>query len=66
MIEFDLTKSCERAGDSRMQQSRISYALQAAATSGDDPLVDLIDSNEQTTDNIGSVLHWFYHGLEAG
>ena len=65
-IEFDLTKGRERAGYSRMQQGRISHALQSAATSGDDPLVDLIDPNEQTTNNLGSVPHWLYHGLETG
>jgi len=65
-IEFDLIKGRERAGDSGMQQGSISHALQSAATSGDDPIVDLIDPNEQTTDNISSVPLWFCHGLEAG
>jgi hypothetical protein len=65
-IEFDLTKGRERVDYSRMQQGRISYALQAAATSGDNPLVHLIDANEQTTDNISSVPHWLSHGLETG
>jgi len=62
-IEFDLTKGHERAGHSRMQQGGISHALQAAAASGDDPLVDLIDPHEQTTDDIGFVSHWLCHGL---
>jgi hypothetical protein len=25
--------------------------------------VDFIDPHEQTTDNIGFVSHWLYHGL---
>ena len=38
-----------------MQQGSISHAFQATTASSDDPLVNLIDPNEQTTNDIGFV-----------
>jgi hypothetical protein len=62
-VEFDCIKGCERSGHSCMQQGSISHALQSAAASGDDALVDLMDPNEQATDNIGIISHALCPGL---
>jgi hypothetical protein len=61
-VEFGLAKGCKRSSYSRVQQGGISYAFQPAASSGNDPFMDLIDANEQTTDDLSRVSH----GLEAG
>jgi hypothetical protein len=62
-VEFDLAKGRKRSSHSRVQQGGISYALQSASSSGDDPLVDLIDTHEQAPNNIGIVSTWLCHSL---
>jgi hypothetical protein len=62
-VEFDLAKGHKRSSHSRVQQGSISYALQSAATSGDDPLVNLVDAYEQAPDDIGIVSIWLCHSL---
>jgi hypothetical protein len=46
-----------------VQQGSIAYAFQSAASSGDDPLVDLIDAHKQAPNDIGIVSIWLCHNL---